>query len=625
MSEYLPSLTLILILGIGAQWLAWRLRLPSILLLLLAGFVAGPVSGWIDPDALLGEWLMPLVSVSVALILFEGGLTLKFAELRIVGRVVRNLISIGAGVTWAVTTLAARFLFGWEWNLSILLGAILVVTGPTVIMPLLRHVQPGRQVGSTLKWEGIVIDPIGALLALLVYEAILVQELQEVPALAVVGFLKTILVGGVLGALGALVLVFLFKQHLVPDFLQNPVSLMLVVGVFTVSNLLQHESGLLTVTLMGIALANQKRVAIRHIVEFKENLRVLLISALFVLLAARLNFADFEELNPVRSAVFLAVLLFVARPLSVAFSTWNTQLTRNEKLFLAWMAPRGIVAAAVASIFALRLSEQGHPQAADLVPVTFLTIVGTVAIYGLTASPLARWLGISKPNPQGVLIVGANPVGRALGLALQNEGVQVLLADTNRENIHAARLQGLPTYFGSMLAERTREDLDLAGIGRLMALTPNQEVNALTALHFIEFFGRAQVYQLPGKEPRERPQESLSQELRGRLLFTPDLTYGELLKRIESGAVVKKTSLTGEFSFEDFKAHHGANAIPLFVILENGVVQFSTAENPPRPQAGRALISLVDSKPADPRPEGPSEKSPTDGTRGSADSPAKSD
>jgi hypothetical protein len=352
---------------------------------------------------------------------------------------------------------------------------------------------------------------------------------------------------------------------------------------------------------------------------------VLLISALFVLLAARLNFADFEELNPVRSAVFLAVLLFVARPLSVAFSTWNTQLTRKEKLFLAWMAPRGIVAAAVASIFALRLSEQGHPQAADLVPVTFLTIVGTVAIYGLTASPLARWLGISKPNPQGVLIVGANPVGRALGLALQNEGVQVLLADTNRENIHTARLQGLPTYFGSMLAERTREDLDLAGIGRLMALTPNQEVNALTALHFIEFFGRAEVFQLPGKEPHERPQESLSQELRGRLLFAPDLTYGEFLKRIESGAVVKKTSLTGEFSFEDFKAHHGANAIPLFVILENGIVRFWTTENPPRPQAGRGLISLVDSKPADARPEGPSEKSPFAGTRGSAGSPAKSD
>ncbi len=268
MTEHLlVGLAGIIILGIGAQWLAWRLRLPSILLLLLFGFAAGPATGFLDPDALLGDLLPPVVSLSVAVILFEGGLSLSFTELRQIGTVVRNLVSVGALVTWLVTAGAAHFILDLSAALAVLLGAILVVTGPTVIVPLLRHVRPVGPVNSILKWEGILIDPIGAMLAVLVFEAILAGGFQEATTLALTGVLNTVVIGGVNGVLGAMVLTFLLKRYWIPDFLHNAFSLMVVVGAFTASNVMQAESGLLAVIVMGMTLANQKMITVKHIVK----------------------------------------------------------------------------------------------------------------------------------------------------------------------------------------------------------------------------------------------------------------------------------------------------------------------------------------------------------------------
>lgn len=589
----LQTLAIVAVLGIGAQWLAWRLRLPSILLLLTCGFLAGPVFGWVDPDALLGDLLMPIVSLSVALILFEGGMTLKFTELTHIAKVVRNLITVGALVTWVATSLAAWLLLKWDFSLATLLGAILVVTGPTVIMPLLRHVQPARQIGSTLKWEGILIDPIGALLALLVFEAILSKELQAATLYAALGFVKTMVVGGALGAFGATLLIVLFRRHWVPDFLQNPVALMAVVALYTLSNTIQHESGLLTVTLMGIVLANRRGVAIRHIVEFKENLRVLLIAALFILLAARLEYSDFSTLNWPATVGFLLVLFFLVRPAAVAVSAMGSPMTWKERVFLSWMAPRGIVAAAVASIFALRLEQAGYTQASDLVPMTFLVIVSTVALYGLTASPLARKLGLSNPNPQGVLIVGADPLAREIARVVKDSGFQVLLIDTNRENVAAARMENLPIYYGSILSEHVREELELSGIGRLLALTPNPEVNALAAMHFVEFFGRSEVFQVVPPVDRSKRNETVSREMTGRLLFGKTVTFSQLAGRFAGRAVIKKTSLTEEFDFAEFRALYGEEAIPMFLITESKQLKIITVDHPPSPEPGQTLISLV--------------------------------
>lgn len=588
----LIGLVSIILLGVGAQWLAWRLHLPSILLLLIIGFFAGPVTGFLDPDALLGDLLLPVISLSVAVILFEGGLSLRFSELPKVGSVVRNLISVGVLATWLICAGAAHLILGLNLPIALLLGAILVVTGPTVIGPLLRHVRPTGSVGPILKWEGILNDPIGATLAVLVFQAIIASGPREATALAVTGLLETVLIGVMVGVLSAGFMTQLLKHYWIPDFLQNPVSLMLVVSAFAASNSIQPESGLLAVTVMGVALANQKTVAVKHIIEFKENLRVLLISILFILLAARLQISSLTHIN-LNTLTFLVVLMLVARPVSVMLSTLGSGLSWRERLFLSWLAPRGIVAGAVSSVFALRLVQAGYPQAELLVPLTFLVIVSTVAIYGIAAFPIARWLKLAQPKPQGVLIVGAHPLSRAIARTLLTEHYNVLLADTSWTNISAARLEGIPTYYDSIIADYTLDEIDLGGIGRLLALTSNDGGNALAALHFAEVFGRSEVYQLRPESGGEDKGVISPRHLHGRFLFGTGMTYTYLTDRFAAGAVIRKTALTKEFDYEAFQRHYGGTAIPLFLINQNARLTVFTEDNPPKPQPGQTLISLV--------------------------------
>ncbi len=587
----LAAIVTIIVFGAASQWLAWRVGLPSILLLLLAGFVAGPVTGLLDTDLLLGDLLFPIVSLSVALILYEGGLSLRFSELSGVGGVARNLMSIGALLTWVVAALGAYLLFDLGWALSALLGAILVVTGPTVILPLLRQIRPSGAVGHILKWEGIVIDPVGALLAVLVFEALLSGGAKAATAHVLVAVLKTIVVGGGLGLLSAGLLVVLLRRYWVPDFLQNAVSLMFVSAAFVAANHVQHESGLLAVTLMGIALANQKYADIRHIVEFKENLRVLLISALFILLAARLEVTDLTSVA-LPGALFVGLLIVVARPVTVWASTWRSTLSRKERTFLLCMAPRGIVAAAVASVFALRLEEVGYEQAGLLVPVTFTVIVGTVAVYGLAAPVAARRLGVADPNPQGILFVGAHGWVRALAQTLNDKGYRVLLVDTNRDHAAVARMAGLPTYTGSILAEYALDEIDLGGIGRLFAVTPNEWVNVLAIQRVTRLFGHAECYQLP-PDTESSGKRSLHKHLQGRLLFDDQMNAAALEERFAAGATIKATPLSDEFGYADFRNLYGPDAVPMMVIDSNSRITVVSAKTPPDPQPGQTLIALV--------------------------------
>jgi len=603
MAEHiLLGLASIIVLGIGAEWLAWRLRLPSILLLLIFGIVVGPVIGFLNPDALLGDLLLPIVSLAVAIILFEGGLNLRVSELRQVGSVVRKLITVGALVTWLIGTGAAYVLLNLDFGLALLLGAILVVSGPTVIMPLLRHLRPSGQVGSILKWEGVVIDPIGAILAVLVFEAILAGGFREAAAVTVIGLLKTIFIGGGIGMLGAMLMVLLLRRFWIPDFLHGAISLTLVIGVFATSNLLQTDSGLLAATVMGIYLANQKTVSVRHIVQFKENLRVLLISGLFILLSARLQVSHLAYIG-VRSLAFLGVLMVIARPASVALSTLGSGLSWRERAFLSWMAPRGIVAAAVSSIFALRLVEAGYPQAEFLLPITFMVIIFTVIVYGLTASPVARWLQVAEPNPQGVMIVGAHSWAQAIAGALQAEGYRVLVVDDNWANVSTARMAGLPTFYASILSQYALDEIELGGIGRLLALTSDNEFNSLAALQFTDAFGRSEVYQLSPKSEEKGPREMVSLHLQGRFLFGAGITYTYLSRRFAEGAIIRTTKLTQEFDYDAFRALYGEEAIPLFLIGQSGNLMLFTRDNPPSPRPGQTLISLVN--PADDTPARP--------------------
>ncbi len=573
MSEtILIGIVSVIVLGIGSQWLAWRLRIPSILLLLVVGFLAGPVTGLLPPSSLQGDWLFAFVSISIGIILFEGGLSLRISELREIGTAVLNLITLGVLVTWALAAAAAYYILGFNISMATLTGAILTVTGPTVIIPLLRHVRPKGRISKIAKWEGITIDPVGAVLAVLVLETILILEAEvgdsgtygEAAIHAIEGLLLTIATSVGVGVIGAGILVLVLYRRMVPDFLRSSVALMIVVATFAISNTLQPESGLLEVTLMGIILANQRYVDVRRIVEFKEDLQVLLIACLFVLLSARLELSALEFINW-QSFVFLGALILVVRPLAVFVATVPTRLKAGEKLFLSWLAPRGIVAAAVASLFAFRL-DSIYPEAAPaLVPLIFFVIVGTVAIYGLTISPLAKYLGLADPNPQGVLILGAHPWARQLAAAIDGLGFKVLTIDTNPRNIRFATQGGLQAVVANALSESVLDELDLSGIGKLLALTPNDEINSLAALNFLEIFESTDVYQLGvGARRAEDSGAHLAARLRGNELFAGH-TYTELTEQFNEGGRIATLTVGPDQTLAELLEGHDDHAYPLLL------------------------------------------------------------
>ncbi len=592
----LLGLSIIIILGVSAQWISWQFKLPSILILLLFGFIAGPVTGLLNIDSYFGNLLFPIVSISVAIILFEGGLSLKFSELKNVGGVVRNLIFFGIPITFILSTAFSFLLLNLSFTLSMLFGAILVVTGPTVILPLLRQVRPNAQVNTVLKWEGIIVDPIGALLAILIFEGILAGGFQAATIQAFTGFLKTVIISTSIGVAGAYGIMYLLKKKLVPDFLHNPVSLATVVLIFALSNLVQNESGLFAVTVAGIFLANQKSVNVHHIVEFKENLRILLISVLFIMLAGRISLEDVHLVN-VSSFIFIGILILFIRPISVLLSTIKSSLKLREKIFIAFMAPRGVVAAAVASLFSIELVRSGNQNAELLVPLTFLVIILTITVYGLSAMPLAKILKIASPNPQGCLILGAHKFGREIGLALKEKGFKVLMVDTNRININEAKMGGLSTYSGSVLSEQIINEIDLSGIGKLLAITPNEEVNSLAVIYFARIFGSNEIYQLSIKDEIKKEGKNVSKDLKGQVLFGTDFSYEFLLNSYPDKFKIKSTNITEKFNYEDYiNQNVEEKIIPLFIIDENKNLMVFTRENMLTPEKDQTLISLSETK-----------------------------
>ncbi|MGD8525893.1 MAG: sodium:proton antiporter [Thioalkalispiraceae bacterium] len=582
------------LIGITSQWLSWWMKLPAILFLLLGGIVAGPITGWLAPADLFGDLLFPFISLAVAVILFEGSLTLKLEQIKGLQRVVRNLVSVGVLVTWAVTTLATYLLLDTGWELALLFGAVTVVTGPTVIVPMLRTVRPNANVTRVLRWEGIVIDPIGALLAVLVFDFIISGQGSEALGHTLSSFGTILLVGVLMGALPGYLFGLLLRHHLLPDYLHNLTTLSLVFAVFVIANLIYPESGLLAVTVLGMWLANMKDVHIEDILSFKESLSLLLISGLFIILAARLDLNALYQLGWPALYVFLAIQ-FIARPLKVLVCTLGSSLDWRERSLLAWIAPRGIVAAAVSALFALRLQQEGMAQAALLVPLTFMVIIGTVVLQSATARLFARWLGVAEPEPRGYLIIGANPVARAIGKALQQKDFEVLLTDTTWENIRATRMAGLPTYYGNPMSAHADQHLDLVGIGRMLALSPVADVNVLAGLKFRREFGAGAIYALQTTQEKEAPEKlTAAQQHRGYLLFGEDITFSKLSSLISQGAEIHDTQLSDDFSFEDYQQQYGSRAIPLFAIDPRGRIQVFVAQGKMVPQADWTILSLVE-------------------------------
>jgi NhaP-type Na+/H+ or K+/H+ antiporter len=575
-----PTLAVIVGVGMAVQWLSWRSQIPSIILLLVAGLVLGPVTGVVDPDAFLGGTLFPIVTISVALILFEGGLDLPPRELRATGSVVRRLISIGAIITFFVAIWGAEQLFDISRGAAAVLAAVLVVTGPTVVGPLLRFVRPSGRTGPMLRAEGILIDPIGATASLVAFEAALTEDTGEALS-TILGVIGLTLVAGIgIGFLAAYVLDHALRRFLIPDHLGNPIALAFVIVAFVVSNEVQEEAGLLTVTVMGIWLARRDTAAVRQLLEFNESLRTLLISALFILLAARIETDQLRDVA-LPSLAFLALLVFVARPLSVIVSTVRSALSWRERLFLMAMAPRGIVAAAVSAIFAIRLEEEGVRGAELIVPIVFLVIIGTIVVYGFLAGPIARMLGLAEARANGVLIVGAHSVARGLASSLRDLEVTTMLVDTDPYNVTRSVALGLPARRLSVLTEEAAHDLDLRGIGRILAMTPNDEVNALATSRFSRQFGRRETFQLaPNAEQRSG---ALPEELLGRIVGIEGLDYATVDERARQGWRVRSATSTPSIA----AMTEGGLFIPLARVFE-GQLAF-ICRNDPVPTQGTVI------------------------------------
>ena len=579
--------------ALACQWLAWRLKLPAILFLLLSGILGGPVLGWLDPQEMFGPLLMPLVSLAVALILFEGSLTLHLSQWREIGSVVQRMVTLGALGTWAVIAAATHWLLGFDWPLAILFGTLTLVTGPTVIVPMLRVVRPNSTIANILRWEGIVIDPIGALLAVVVYSFIIAGAADEGLSQSLKTFAGVIFCGCAFGAAGGWLLGQVMREQWLPEYLHNLASLAAVLGIFIAANQVMHESGLLAVTVMGMWLANMKGVDVRQILHFKENLSVLLISGLFILLAARLDLNALLGLGPAVLALLLVIQL-VARPLNVFLSTWGSPLNWRERTLLAWIAPRGIVAAAVSAIFAIRLDQAGHAGALLLVPLTFAVIIGTVVLQSATARPLARLLKVAEPAPSGFLIVGANPPARTIGKALQDMGSRVLLTDSSWENIRAARMEGLPTYFGNPASQHADAHLDLVGLGHLLGLSPAGELNALACMRFRHDVGAQRLFSLAsGLELSRSDKHRASDEHRGQLLGSQPLTYVQLANQLHRGAELYSTHLTEAFGWDAYRQLHGDRATLLFARDAQGWVHVLGPDHDLTPGPGWTLLALV--------------------------------
>jgi NhaP-type Na+/H+ or K+/H+ antiporter len=482
---------IILILGVGSLLLASRLKIPSILLLLPAGVIAGPVTGVLDPDEQFGSLLFPLISLGVGLLLFEGGLSLRFERTRNVRTVVVRLVTIGAFITWIVGWIGAKFFFDVNLRMAALIGAVLVVSGPTVVIPLLRLAQPRHSVAEVLRWEGIVIDPVGATLAVVVLDAV-IEEADPLRAMTRAG--STLLVGGLIGLSFGALFVAALQRHIIPDHLQNPIALSFAVASFALANLVRPEAGLMATTTLGLLLANQKRVPARHVLEFAEDVSFLVLGALFLVLGARVDLDELADIAlPALGLTLLLVL--VARPLTVLVSTLGSGMSTNERLFLMCVAPRGIVAAAVSSVFALELAEAGIDPG-PLAPITMVVIVATVVLYGFGAVPLARILRIARPPKRAIAIVGGSRWHLEFASALQELGIVTMIFTDRQIERRRAGQMTLLAYDGDLQSEDLEEAADALGVGTVLVLSDRTELVTAAVSRLGHIVGRSNIYAL---------------------------------------------------------------------------------------------------------------------------------
>lgn len=517
----------LVILGILAQWMAWKTKTPAILPLILIGLFVGPLSTLISEDGT--KWLEPIwngqeglfpgeslfyfVSLAIAVVLFEGGLTLRKKDISTVGPVIFKLITIAVIITFIGAGLSAHFIFNLSWQISFLFAALVIVTGPTVIAPILRNIPLKKDISSILRWEGILIDPIGALVAVLVFEFIRIEDGNEYTTRALIEFGKIILFGFTFGFAFAHLLVYAIKRNIIPHYLLNVFTLAVVVGVFVLADTFAHESGLLAVVVMGMVMGNINLPNLKELLYFKESLSILLVSILFILLAANIQMADIYLVFDEKALILFAIIVFVLRPLGVFLSSIRSGLSIREKLFISWVGPRGIVAAGIASLFGLKLARQGVPGAEYITPLVFMVVLGTVLLNATTARLVAKLLKVFLKDSKGVLIIGASSISRLIGKYLQDNKRHVVLVDSNPDNIKHAHELGLEAMEESVYSDDLLNNIELNDVGYLMAITGNSDINKTAIKKFTKQFGEKGSFRVISSnemnDPEQNPTEGL--------------------------------------------------------------------------------------------------------------------
>ena len=540
-------------LGVGSQWLAWRMRLPAIVLMLLAGIIIGPVLGVFDPVRDIGPLMGPMISIAVAIILFEGGLTLNFHSLQDAVKGVKRLVFIGAPLGWLTSALTLHYAAGLSWESAAVFGGIMIVTGPTVIAPLLRTARLARRPAALLQWEAIINDPIGALAAVLAFEVVLVLNTATTVGEAVIDLIVGITVASIAGAAGGYGLARAFKRGWVPEYMKVPVLFSLLLAIFAATDQVLHESGLLAVTIMGIVIANANLPSYEELRRFKEHATVLLVSGVFILLASNLDFAALGQLTW-RAVLFVALVVLVARPLTVLVSLLGSGVPWREQLLVAFTGPRGVVLVAVAGLFGDRLLNLGFEDAALIGPLAFALVAVTVVLHGFTLAPVARWLGLTGADTPDVIVVGGSPWATEFAETLKKVDVPVLMTDPNYGNLRQARSAGIPTFSGDILSEAAEQRLELVSYATIVAATSNDAYNTLVATDLAPEFGRENVFQIT-RYKSENARHQLPRTLGGRP-FGPELTHAELNRMLRDGWEFRLTGLTAEFGMEDWRAEN---------------------------------------------------------------------
>jgi NhaP-type Na+/H+ or K+/H+ antiporter len=589
-SAMLTTIGSIILIGMFAQWMAWKQKIPSIISLLVSGFLVGPVFGILNPREVMGQdVIFSIVEISVALILFDGAMQLKFSEFKPVSSGLKRILTLGVVIHFVLITTAAHFIMNVSIGFSALLGGILVVTGPTVIMPALREANMNKRVSNYLKWEGILTDPVGAIVAVVVFDAIVLSAETD-PLTVLTSIIKIILISFAFSFFIKFLLNVSLRKKLIPEFLQIPFITSLVICSFVFSNELQHGSGLLTVTILGILIGNSKIDILFNLRSFKENITTMCISFVFIIITASIPLEVFKMIE-LPHIIFILLVSFVLRIVAILISTYKSQMDFKEKILIGSYGPRGIVAASVASVLSAEMLNEGIKVGDLFLPIVFLVILTTVISHGLILKPLCRRLGLEGNDRNGIVFIGTMPWVLDLAIKLKGIGIPVMVTSASWYKLSPFRKMGISTYYGQVLDHLETGDLDLNEYSSLIAMSENDSFNILACEKFSRYLGQENVYHLKKSRNFIHDQYNIDKSSYCLLLNNFELRYENLMKFYQYGWAFKDTKLTDNYTFQEFRLDN-EKAIICMLIREDGTILFDSNFSE-TPKAGDTLITFA--------------------------------